>query len=71
MFSAFANTFKIPELRQRILFTLGMILACRVVCLVPIPGVDADALRRVIQEAQQSAGGGFIGLFDLFSGGAI
>ena len=45
MLSAFANSFKIPELRQRILFTLGLLFICRVVTTVPTPGVDAAAVR--------------------------
>jgi preprotein translocase subunit SecY len=39
MFKTFANCFKIPELRQRILFTLGLVFICRVLALVPTPGV--------------------------------
>lgn len=71
MLSAFSNSFKIPELRQRILFTFGLIFICRLVALVPTPGVDAVALREFIEQIRNSAGGGFLGLFDLFSGGAL
>jgi preprotein translocase subunit SecY len=71
MLSAFTNSFKIPELRQRILFTVGLIFVCRVVAMVPTPGVDAVALREAIAAIQNRAGGGFLGLFDLFSGGAL
>ncbi|AKJ64938.1 preprotein translocase subunit SecY [Kiritimatiella glycovorans] len=71
MLSAFANSFKIPELRQRILFTLGLIFICRLIANVPTPGVDASALQRVIQELQQTSGGSFFGLYNLFSGGAL
>ena len=41
MLSAFVNTFKITELRQRILFTFGLIFICRFIAIVPLPGVDA------------------------------
>jgi len=71
MLSAFANSFKIPELRKRILFTLGMLFICRIVTSVPTPGVDAGALQRAIQDAQNQAGGNFMGWIDLFSGGAL
>ena len=71
MFSAFTNSFKIPELRQRILFTLGLIVVCRIIALVPTPGVDAVALRTLLSQVRASAGGSFLGLFDLFTGGAI
>ena len=52
MLSAFANSFKIPELRSRILFTLGLIFICRLVASVPTPGVDAAELQRVISEIE-------------------
>jgi preprotein translocase subunit SecY len=71
MLSAFANSFKIPELRKRILFTLGLIFICRVVTAVPTPFVNAKALADAIAEMQRRAGGGFIGWIDLFSGGAL
>lgn len=69
MLSAFANSFKIPELRQRIFVTLGLIFICRIVTSVPTPGVDAQALQAAMAGA--SKGGGFLGWIDLFSGGAL
>ncbi len=71
MLSAFANSFKIPELRQRIFFTLGLIFICRILAVVPVPGVDAAALSEWIKAASQNAGGSFVGMFNLFSGGAM
>ena len=71
MLSAFANSFKIPELRQRILFTFGLVFICRIVTSVPSPGVDAAALQAAIRNIQTTAGGGFMGWIDLFSGGAL
>jgi len=71
MLSAFTNSFKIPELRQRILFTFCMIFICRIVTSVPSPGVDAAALQAAIRSIQTTAGGGFMGWIDLFSGGAL
>ena len=71
MLSAFTNSFKIPELRQRILFTFGLIAICRVIAAIPTPGVDAVALRELLKHVHASAGGSFLGLFDLFTGGAI
>ncbi len=71
MFSAFINAFKIPELRQRILFTLGLIFICRLIAMVPSPGVNAVALQMVIDSIAKNAGGGFMGFIDLFSGGAL
>ena len=71
MLSAFANSFKIPELRTRILFTLGLIFICRLVTSVPTPGVDAAALQQVIRDIENQVEGGFLSWIDLFSGGAL
>ena len=70
MLSAFVNTFKIAELRQRILFTFGLIFICRLIAAVPLPGVDAVAIREFI--ANMGGGGdGLSGMLNLFSGGAL
>ncbi len=73
MFAAFANTFKIPELRQRILFTAGLVFICRLVSLVPTPGVDWRVLEMTLERIKETsgAGGGLMGMFDVFSGGAM
>ncbi len=65
--SAFANIAKIPELRRRILFTLGMLAVYRVGIFVTTPGVN----RNVMREYVAGSGGGFLGMFNLFSGGAL
>jgi len=72
MISAFTNIFKIPELRQRVLFTLAMIVVIRVGSVVTTPGVNAVVLREWFQNvADAQAGGGVATLFNLFSGGAL
>jgi preprotein translocase subunit SecY len=71
MLSAFSNSMRIPELRARILFTFGIVFICRLIAAVPTPGVDAAALQEFMQSVRQMAGGSFVGLFDLFSGGAL
>lgn len=71
MLSAFSNSFKIPELRTRILFTLALVFTCRIVTSVPLPGVDATEVQRVIDEVSSRVGGGLLSLFDLFNGGAL
>jgi preprotein translocase subunit SecY len=65
--SGFANITKVPELRKRILFTLGMLAVYRIGVFITAPGVDRNVMRSVI--AKQS--GGLLGLFNLFSGGAL
>jgi len=64
---AFQNIFRIPELKKRVLFTLGMLVVYRVGCHIPTPGVDAVALSHFFKQAQ----GTLLGLFDMFSGGAL
>jgi preprotein translocase subunit SecY len=71
MLSAFTNTLKIPELRARILFTVGLVFVTRIVAHVPTPGVDASALAQLIQDIQSRVGGRLLGLIDVFSGGAL
>lgn len=61
------NIFNIPELRRRIFFLLGMLFIFRLGAHVPTPGVNAHVMNMLI--SQQA--GGFLGFFDLFSGGAL
>lgn len=71
MISAFTNIFKIPELRQRVLFTLAMIVIVRVGASITTPGVNAEVLRAWFVDAASQPGGGVAALFNLFSGGAL
>ena len=70
MLSAFTNCFKIPELRQRIFLTLGLIFIARVGAGIPLPGVDPAPLQAYYASAS-SAGGGLAGLYNMFTGGAM
>jgi preprotein translocase subunit SecY len=70
MLSAYANSFKIPELRKRILFTLAIIALCRVAANIPCPGINPNQLAKVFS-SEGGAGGGLLGMFDLFTGGAL
>ena len=71
MLSAFVNSFKVEELRRRLLFTFGLIFVCRIVSAVPTPGVNAAELQNLVRHISNQVGGGLIGLVDLFSGGAM
>jgi preprotein translocase subunit SecY len=64
------SIFKIPELRRRILFTLSLLVVFRVGSYVPVPGIDSTALGSALK-AMQDAGGGLLGLYDMFAGGAF
>jgi len=66
--SSLGNMFRIPELRKRILFTLGILAIYRLGIFVTTPGVDRLAMQEVVRK---SASGGFLGLFNFFSGGAF
>jgi preprotein translocase subunit SecY len=63
------NIFKIEELRQRILFTLGVLLAVRVGSFITIPGVDVGALKSSL--ASGGGASGLFGMYDMFVGGAF
>jgi preprotein translocase subunit SecY len=65
MLQALLNAFRIPDLRQKLLFTLGLLVVFRFIAHVPMPGVNLAALERLFEENQ------FIGFLDLFSGGAL
>ncbi len=62
---AVLNAFKLPDLRRKIFFTLGILVLYRLAAHIPLPGVDADALRTVFRQSQ------LLGLFDMLSGGAM
>ena len=68
MLTAFRNAFRIHDLRNKILFTLFIFAVYRLGATIPVPGVDLDAVRSFADQAEQS---GFIGLLNLFSGGAL
>jgi preprotein translocase subunit SecY len=65
--TALQNIFKIPELKKRVLFSLGMLAVYRIGCFIPTPGIDRIALASFFKQAQ----GTLLGLFDMFSGGAL
>jgi preprotein translocase subunit SecY len=69
MFEKFANIFRIPDLRKRILFTLAMLFVYRLGGHLPTPGIDTDKLASFF--AQGSTSGGLLGFVDLFSGGQL
>lgn len=66
LFSGFSNIGKIPELRRRVIFTLTLLAVYRFGVFVTTPGVDRTVMNRVV-----SGQSGLLGLFNLFSGGAL
>ena len=75
MISAFTNTWKIPELRDRILFTLALIVIIRLGVHITLPGVDGTVIKAYLDDLQkQSPGnqtGGVTALLAVFSGGGL
>jgi preprotein translocase subunit SecY len=63
----FGDIGKIPELKNRILFTLAMLVVFRIGAHIPVPGMDAAVLAQFFNQAQ----GSLLGMFDMFSGGAL
>jgi len=63
----FQNIFKIPELKKRIFFTLGLLIVYRIGVHVPVPGIDSNALSSFFAQAE----GTIFGIFNMFSGGAF
>src|ERR1700736_1597096 len=67
MFEKIANIFKVPDLRRRVLFTLGLLAVYRLGAHIPTPGINTKLLEQFFQQQAGSA----LGLVDLFSGGNL
>lgn len=67
MIEKFTTSFKIPELRRRILFTLGLLFIVRLGTHIPVPGINSEALKAAMQGFANT----LLGLYDMFSGGAF
>ncbi|MFC2050248.1 preprotein translocase subunit SecY [Chloroflexota bacterium] len=65
LIQALFDAFSLPDLRRRLLFTIGMLVIFRFMAHVPLPGVDLAALNEVFERNQ------LLGMLDLFSGGAM
>jgi preprotein translocase subunit SecY len=65
--SSIQNIFRIPDLRNRVLFMLAMLAVYRVGAFIPTPGIDSDALDQLFQ----SSGGTIFGFLNVFTGGAL
>ena len=66
VFDGFSNITKVPELRRRIVFSLAVLAIYRVGVFITIPGVDRSVMQQVVSNQ-----GGVLGLFNMFSGGAL
>ncbi|HMJ90427.1 MAG TPA: preprotein translocase subunit SecY [Candidatus Acidoferrum sp.] len=69
--STFANCFKIPELKSRIIYTLIILAVCRVISMIPIPGINGAELQQFFDQQASSSGGSWVGMYSMFTGGAL
>src|SRR3989338_1149205 len=67
MIKSFADIFQVPELKKKVLVTLGILAAYRLGAAVPLPGINAEAMR-LLFESQKNT---LLGFLDIFSGGAL
>jgi len=67
MIKSIQSIFKIPDLKNRILFTLGILVLYRIGCHIPTPGINADALAEYFAQSRNT----LFGLYDIFAGGAF
>jgi preprotein translocase subunit SecY len=68
MLSVFRNMFRIRDLRRKIMFTLMIFAIYRLGTAIPSPGIDVEAVQDFAEQGEQ---GGFVGILNLFSGGAL
>src|SRR5258708_8780364 len=74
MFKRLINVFRVPELRNKVLFTLFMLAVYRIGFHIPIPGVDQDAFQKMFEKQSggaESAAGRIAQYVSLFSGGSL
>lgn len=71
MLAQFTNIFRIPELRKRLLFTLGLLFVYRVGGFIPTPGIDGAQLASFFKELTSRQGSTLFGLMNMFTGGAM
>lgn len=67
MLKSFADIFQIPELKRKVLFTLGILAAYRLGAVIPLPGINTEAMRLLFQSQKNT----LLGFLDIFSGGAL
>lgn len=69
--NTFVNCFKIQELKERIFFTLLLLGICRLVSMLPLPGLDGQVLQEYFEKIASKDGGGLLGMYSMFTGGAM
>jgi len=67
LIQSFGDIFKVPELKKRVSLTLGLLAVYRLGAVIPVPGINAEALIRIFQQHSNT----LLGFLDIFSGGAL
>ena len=71
MFSAFANCWRIPELRARLLATVALVFVARIGANIPLPGIDPQLIMEYYASMSEKASGGVVAMYNMFTGGAL
>lgn len=71
MIQAIRNVFNLPDLRRKLLFTLGILVIYRMVAHVPVPGANSDVLKNLLDSQGASGIGQLVAILDLLSGGLV
>ena len=67
MIKSFTDIFQVPELKKKVLFTLGVLSVYRLGAAIPLPGINAEAMRALFETQRHT----LLGFLDIFSGGAL
>src|SRR3989338_2533439 len=67
MLKSFLDIFYVPELKKKVLFTLGILAAYRLGAVIPLPGINSEAMRLLFETQRHT----LLGFLDIFSGGAL
>ena len=71
LLNGLVNAWRIPELRRKLLFTLGILAIYEVGIFIPVPGINGKELGRIFEQFAATSGGGLLNLLDMFTGGAL
>ena len=71
LLGALVNAWRIPELRKKLIFTLGILAVYEVGIFIPVPGINGRELGRIFDEIASRSGGGLLNLLDMFTGSAL
>lgn len=71
MLKAFANCWKVPELRNRIIVSLGLLFVARLGANIPLPGIDPDVIQAYYDKMTSGKQAGVVAMYNLFTGGAM